>query len=161
MNPKVLRRCCAKVYAAVYNFFTFLVILVVGRETFDLSSVKNEFELVIKASKELEFLLAKLIGTEPDGPARNEKLPTGLHGKLNMVPPAKLRARLVRDVRWIATMRNKLVHEYDFNELTDGERTMVREKYESSRKYLVDLVEKRLSAIDQGNADGVSTCNIC
>lgn len=148
-------------YAAVYNFFTFLVILVVGRETFDLSSVKNEFELVIKASKELEFLLAKLIGTEPDGPARNEMLPTGLHGKLNMVPPAKLRARLVRDVRWIATMRNKLVHEYDFNELTDGERTMVREKYESSRKYLVDLVEKRLSAIDQGNADGVSTCNIC
>ena len=84
-------------YAAVYNFFTFLVILVVGRETFDLSSVKNEFELVIKASKELEFLLAKLIGTEPDGPARNEMLPTGLHGKLNMVPPAKLRARLVRD----------------------------------------------------------------
>ena len=126
-----------------------------------MSSVKNEFELVIKASKELEFLLAKLIGTEPDGPARNEMLPTGLHGKLNMVPPAKLRARLVRDVRWIATMRNKLVHEYDFNELTDGERTMVREKYESSRKYLVDLVEKRLSAIDQGNADGVSTCNIC
>ena len=144
-----------------YCQFTFLVILVVGRETFDLSSVKNEFELVIKASKELEFLLAKLIGTEPDGPARNEMLPTGLHGKLNMVPPAKLRARLVRDVRWIATMRNKLVHEYDFNELTDGERTMVREKYESSRKYLVDLVEKRLSAIDQGNADGVSTCNIC
>ena len=41
----------------LYSFLYFLFICVVGRERHDLSAVQNGYELVIKAIKEVEFIL--------------------------------------------------------------------------------------------------------
>ena len=65
-------------------------------------------ELVIHSAKELEFLLEEHFRATGKG----------LHEKIssveNRLPPA-----LVRKMRWLATIRNKLVHERGFTHIPD------------------------------------------
>ena len=41
----------------IYILLYFIFVLIVGRERYDLSAINNEYELLIKAIKELEYLL--------------------------------------------------------------------------------------------------------
>ncbi|MBD3610771.1 MAG: DUF4145 domain-containing protein [Gammaproteobacteria bacterium] len=68
----------------------------------------SDIDLVIKASKKLEYLLSRQLG------ARGK----GLHQKLSNVE-RKLSSSLVKRLRYIATVRNKLVHDNEYNKLDD------------------------------------------
>lgn len=68
----------------------------------------NQYELAIRASKELEGMLVDCYGATG----------TGLHGMVSSVE-SKLSPALCRKLRYIATMRNKLIHERFFSALPD------------------------------------------
>jgi hypothetical protein len=74
----------------------------------------NDFELIVRAAKELEELLEKHFGA-PDGKDQ------GLHDKISAarVKGAPLPEPLVRKLRYLVTIRNKLIHEYDFNSIPE------------------------------------------
>jgi hypothetical protein len=75
----------------------------------------NDFELIVRAAKELEELLEKHFGA-PDGKDK------GLHDKISdaRTPGGKhLPESLVRRLRKLVTIRNKLIHDYDFNAIPD------------------------------------------
>lgn len=75
----------------------------------------NDFELIVRAAKELEELLEKHFGS----PDTKDK---GLHDKISdaRTPSgAPLPAELVRRLRKLVTIRNKLIHDYDFNAIPD------------------------------------------
>ena len=76
---------------------------------------RNDFELVIRASKELEFLL------ESSFHASGGKQ-SGLHEKISSArqPSGKpLPDGLVRKMRYLATLRNKLIHDRECNSIPD------------------------------------------
>ncbi|KAK3283672.1 hypothetical protein CYMTET_8642 [Cymbomonas tetramitiformis] len=85
----------------------------------------NDFELVIRAAKELEYRLQVDFGAQG----------SGIHEKLSSIPG--LPPALVRDMRYLATLRNKLVHERDFNSLPDREKFI--ERFEKAEKELAWL----------------------
>ena len=70
-------------------------------------SFANDYERVIRASKELEWLL-ELLGASG----------RGLHEKLSSIqlhlPPS-----LVRQIRYVATIRNRIIHERGFDNIPD------------------------------------------
>lgn len=68
----------------------------------------NEYELVITSCKKLESLLAS--GFAAHGKGLHQKV-TSIEGRL---PPP-----LVKRLRFIATIRNKLVHEADYERIDD------------------------------------------
>lgn len=68
----------------------------------------NDYELAIKCSKTLEHRLAVDLGAQG----------AGLHEKVSHVE-SQLDRPLVKDLRYLATMRNKLIHEIDFHRLPD------------------------------------------
>lgn len=68
----------------------------------------NDYELVIKRCKELEGLLTDGFGATG----------RGLHEKVSSVE-GRLSQPLVKRLRFIATVRNKLVHDDDFQGLDD------------------------------------------
>lgn len=65
-------------------------------------------ELVIHSAKELEFILEESFGATG----------RGLHEKISSVE-MKLPVPLVKRMRWLATIRNKLVHERGFTHVPD------------------------------------------
>ncbi|MEX2212896.1 MAG: hypothetical protein WD768_02130 [Phycisphaeraceae bacterium] len=67
----------------------------------------SDIDLVIKSSKKLESMLTKL-GAEG----------RGLHEKVSSLEK-KLGQPLVRKLRFIATVRNKVVHEQDYEKIDD------------------------------------------
>lgn len=74
---------------------------------------KNDFELVIRATKDLEHLLEKDFGA----PSTKQ---TGLHDKITHVQhSAGLSHDTVKKMRYLVTVRNKMVHEHGFNSLPD------------------------------------------
>lgn len=83
---------------------------------------KSDRDLAIDAAKELEGILER----------RYNATGRGLHEKLNsvrdMLPP-----RVIRQARYIATMRNKLLHEEDYTHLDDRAR-FDRALYECRKK---------------------------
>ncbi|KAI2494977.1 hypothetical protein MHU86_19537 [Fragilaria crotonensis] len=88
----------------------------------------NDFELVIRATKDLEHLLE----TEFGAPSTKQ---TGLHDKISHAQAsAGLTPDTVRRMRYLVTLRNKLVHDHEFNSLPD------RQYFASS----YDQVEKEL-----------------
>jgi hypothetical protein len=102
---------------------------------------KNDFELVIRATKDLEHLL------ETGFHAPSDKQ-TGLHDKITYAQEtAGLSKETVKKLRYLVTVRNKLVHDYDFNKLPD------REHFAKS----YDSVEKELREKLKGNSDGACT----
>ena len=107
---------CNKAYRALY----FLFICVVGRERHDLSAVQNGYELVIKAIKEVEFILdtnCDDFNTKKTGNNQEEEYHgvRGIYAKLHSfrIDNKPLPRKIIKKVLYINTMRNKLVHNYD------------------------------------------------
>ncbi|ETV94319.1 hypothetical protein H310_11968 [Aphanomyces invadans] len=68
----------------------------------------NDYELVIKCSKELEYILECEFGATGKG----------LHEKITAVS-GSLSPQLVKQMRFLATIRNKLIHERGFDRIPD------------------------------------------
>lgn len=64
----------------------------------------------------------------------------GLHEKISSVEN-QLTPEMVRNMRYLATIRNKLVHEYDFNAIPDRARFI--KNFEGSSKELKQILKKR------------------
>ena len=90
----------------------------------------NDFELAIRSSKELEHLL------ETEFRASGK----GLHEKISSAS-AVFPADLERNMRYLATIRNKLVHEHGFDAIPDRQRFIAN--FETSAKQLKEIVEER------------------
>jgi hypothetical protein len=68
----------------------------------------NDFELAIKTSKDLELMLARSFGASG----------RGLHEKINSVA-GQLPDGTIRQLRYIATIRNRIIHEQGFDRIPD------------------------------------------
>jgi hypothetical protein len=93
----------------------------------------NDFELAIRSSKELEHIL----DTELNANGK------GLHEKISSVE-SSLSHELTKNMRYLATIRNKLVHEHDFNSIPDRKRFI--EKFDWSETELKRVVLQRRKA---------------
>ncbi len=85
--------------------------------------ISNDFELAIRSSKQLEHILETEFRCEG----------RGLHEKLNNSGYA-LSQNLIRSMRYLATIRNKLIHEVGFDEIPD--RRYFLQQYEEAYKEL-------------------------
>ena len=92
----------------------------------------NDFELVIKTSKELEFILEKEFN------ARGK----GLHEKISSVQ-SELPGKLCRQMRFLATIRNKLIHERGFDAIPDRQSFIA--SFEASKSELEAILKQRNS----------------
>ena len=99
----------------------------------------NDYELVIKSSKELEYFL------EEEFHAKGK----GLHEKISSVQ-SDLPDSLCKRIRFLATIRNKLIHERGFDAIPD--RSAFIASFESSKQELVTIIKARNSN---------SSCVIC
>lgn len=81
-----------------------------------IASVKNDFELVIRATKELEWLLEEHFGA----PAGKN---VGLHDKITAARDPRdgkpLPEKVTRQMRKLVTIRNSLVHDREVNAIPD------------------------------------------
>ena len=80
-----------------------------------ISSCKNDFELVIRATKELEWLLE----THFNAPSGKE---FGMHDKISRARTTSgnpLPDNVVRRTRYLVTIRNQLVHDREVNAIPD------------------------------------------
>ena len=101
-------------------------------------AIQERLELVIRATKDLEHLLETGFGAPSDKQ-------TGLHDKITHAQnTAGLSKDTVKKLRYLVTVRNKLVHNYEFNKLDD------RDHF--ARSY--DSVEKELREKLKGKPDG-------
>eukprot|EP01013_Petalomonas_cantuscygni_P010770 TRINITY_DN23984_c0_g1_i1.p1 TRINITY_DN23984_c0_g1~~TRINITY_DN23984_c0_g1_i1.p1 ORF type:complete len:125 (+),score=9.99 TRINITY_DN23984_c0_g1_i1:135-509(+) len=76
----------------------------------------NDFELIIRATKELEFILESHFGV----PANDKTV--GLHEKISRARCRNgqpLPDDVVRQLRYLVTIRNRLVHDRSFNAIPD------------------------------------------
>lgn len=97
---------------------------------------KNDFELVIRATKDLEYLLE----TGFNAPSGKN---VGLHDKITSAQNSHgISQETVQKLRYLVTIRNKLVHDHNFNDLPD------RKHFAMS----YDLVEKELKAKLRGGS---------
>lgn len=104
----------------------------------------NDFELVVRATKGLEHLLEAHFGA-PSGKT------VGLHDKINAArDPAglPLPAAMQKRMRYLVTIRNKLVHDRDFNAIPD--------RADFARSF--DEVEAQLNAMLKASG---GSCAIC
>jgi hypothetical protein len=104
----------------------------------------NDYELAIKSSKELEHILEVELGAHGKG----------LHEKISSVSSA-LPQQLIRNMRFLATIRNKLVHEHGFDRIPD--RIKFIEKFEWSSKEMKKIVENRQKAKGKRKRDDSCT----
>ena len=93
----------------------------------------NDFELAIRSSKELEHILDTELGASGKG----------LHEKISSVD-ASLPQELIKNMRYLATIRNKLVHEHGFDAIPDRKRFI--QKFEWSSSELERVVVQRRKA---------------
>jgi len=96
-------------------------------------SITNDYELAIKLSKELEYIL------EAEFSASGR----GLHEKVTSARDLDqpLSEMLQRDIRYLATIRNRLIHERGFDHIPDRQEFLRR--FEASSAELSALVLKR------------------
>ena len=84
-----------------------------------IAACKNDFELVIRATKELEYLLEKDFGVS------GGKNSGGLHDKISAarIPHTgqPLSHNVIRKMRKLVTIRNALVHDRDVNSIDRAE----------------------------------------
>ena len=94
---------------------------------------KNDFELVIRSTKDLEYLLENEFGA-PCGKT------VGLHDKITAAQQSHgLSNTTVKKLRYLVTIRNKLVHDHDFNKLPD--RAQFAKQYDTVEKELRDKLK--------------------
>ena len=95
----------------------------------------NDFELVIRATKDLEHLLE----TQFNAPSTKQD---GLHDKITHAEnTAGLSKETVRKMRKLVTIRNKLVHDHNFNRLPN--RVEFAQSYHSVEKELQEILAKQ------------------
>mmetsp|Transcript_70186 Transcript_70186/g.196712 ORF Transcript_70186/g.196712 Transcript_70186/m.196712 type:complete len:116 (+) Transcript_70186:168-515(+) len=102
------------------------------------SHSSNDFELCIRSSKELEHLLDTEFGASGKG----------LHEKITSCEN-HLTPDMVKHMRYLATIRNKLVHEHDFNKIPD--RAKFIKNFEQSAKELKEILKKRNAGKNGGD----------
>jgi hypothetical protein len=100
----------------------------------DFLDCNNDYELAIKASKDLEFILERHFGAHG----------RGLHEKISSA--RGLSSNLTRDMRYLATIRNKLIHERGFDYIPD--RQAFRERFLRSSEELELLIKARSHSDD-------------
>ena len=85
-------------------------------QSVSIANCKNDFELVIRATKELEWLLETHFGA-PSGKT------VGLHDKITAARDPRdgrvLAESITRKMRKLVTIRNSLVHDRDVNAIPD------------------------------------------
>jgi len=84
---------------------------------------------VIKSSKELEYILEHNFGGHGKG----------LHEKISS--SSGLTPQLIKDMRYLATIRNKLIHERGFDKIPD--RAAFKQTFEKSAGELQKLLAAR------------------
>ena len=121
---------------------------------FPWANVSNDFELAVRSNKALCGRLKRALGADGDG----------LHDCVSSVQ-GRLGEALVRDLRYVATLRNKLVHEEGFDRLPD--RGAFVERLRRGEAAL-DQVEAALSSSSATRAGGKASggedtggCVIC
>jgi hypothetical protein len=95
----------------------------------------NDYELVIRSAKELEFILDSSFAATGKS----------IHEKLNSLPDGTLPAPLVKHMRYLATIRNKLVHERGFDTVPD--RIKFIADFEASVVELEHIIKTRNPAV--------------
>ena len=136
----------------LYSFLYFLFICIVGRERHDLSAVQNGYELVIKAIKEVEFILDTncddfntKTGSHNDvsNPEEEYHAVRGIYAKLHSfrIGNKPLPRKIIKKVLYINTMRNKLVHNYDTTNLELSEIHSIKSVYAVSRSELLNFIK--------------------
>ena len=102
-----------------------------GASSSKYSHATNDFELAIRSSKELEHVLETEFSAT--GKGLHEKI-TSAATNVNVLSP-----KLVRDMRYLATIRNKLVHERGFDAIPD--RPQFIQRFESSSEELKTMIQ--------------------
>ena len=90
----------------------------------------NDYQLAIETSKELEYLL------EQEFNARGQ----GLHEKVSSVE-SLLPFPTIRSIRYVATLRNKLIHDREIRALPD--RPLFISKYDNAMAELNIMIEHK------------------
>ena len=93
----------------------------------------NDYELVIKTSKELEYILDTQFNAKGKG----------LHEKINSIEN-DLNQNLISKMRYLATIRNKLIHQKGFDNIPD--RKIFIENFEESEKELKTILASKSSS---------------
>ncbi len=115
----------------------------------------NDFELVIRSSKELEYLLETHFGAVAAAGAP----PLGLQDKITIAGGAGVPPALQKRMRYLATIRNRLVHDRGFDAIPD--RAAFIASFEASVAELNALVAaKQKAAGGAGAADKPPACAI-
>ena len=146
----------------------------------NLASISNDFELVIRATKALEDLLDTYFPTNTTNPIHGtghhqrggvHHAHIGLHAKISRAKEqcgAAFTRDLVKSLRYLVTLRNKLVHENEFNALPD--RGAFLQTFRRSELQLLALIADRRKNQQQGAKRGKlpsrpgkrhSKCTIC
>ena len=99
------------------------------------SHSSNDYELAIKTSKELEYILESQF--QATGRGLHEKI-TSASSQHHDQP---LPEHLIRQMRFLATIRNKLIHERGFDHIPDRIRFIA--KFEESAKELEAIIRSR------------------
>lgn len=92
--------------------------------------ISNDYELAIRSSKELEFILETEFGSHGKG----------LHEKITNTSCA-LSPRLIKSMRYLATIRNRLIHQVGFNEIPNREAFL--QQYEEAYHELNSIIDAR------------------
>lgn len=92
----------------------------------------NDYELVIKTSKEIEYIL----GAEFHATGK------GLHEKVTSVS-SQLTPKLCKRLRFLATIRNRLIHERGFDSIPDRGNFIAA--YEESKLEIAAVLQERNS----------------
>ncbi|POM69215.1 Hypothetical protein PHPALM_14521 [Phytophthora palmivora] len=105
----------------------------------------NDYQLAIETSKELEYLL------ETEFNAHGQ----GLHEKVSSIESA-IPVPTVRSIRYVATLRNRLIHDREMKALPDRQ-TFIK-KFDDAMVELNILIEKK--RLDAGEVPAAPECTI-
>ncbi|KAG7389721.1 hypothetical protein PHYBOEH_007378 [Phytophthora boehmeriae] len=100
----------------------------------------NDYQLAIETSKELEYLLEKEFNA----------VGGGLHEKVSSIEES-LPVPTVRSIRYVATLRNQLIHNRDMRALPDRQKFI--QKFDDSMTELNILIDKK--RLDARGVDAV------
>eukprot|EP01084_Bolivina_argentea_P112966 201431_1 len=100
--------------------------------------INNDYELAIRLSKELEYYLE--LHFNATGRGLHEKITTAERNFNATQQNYKFPTQLVRNMRRLATIRNKLIHERSYHKIEDKDRFI--QTFEQSYAQLQQIVIK-------------------